>query len=104
MPASHSEVVAGIERGLPRDAPHKVVHAADPRRVLLHLIDLVEREFIVDRRLLLDSSLAEFRLLPAVGVLRIFVVGLLAFRGRRRWRAWWQRSRTPVVGPPLLRP
>jgi hypothetical protein len=57
--------LAWIEGGLLRETLHEVVDAADPRRVLLPVVDLVERELILDRRLLLDKSLAEFRLLPA---------------------------------------
>jgi hypothetical protein len=66
--ASHAEVIARIERGLLGETLHEVVHATDPRRVFLHVVDLVERKLILDRRLLLDSPLAEFRLLSAVGV------------------------------------
>ena len=78
---AEGEIPAGlawIEGGLLRETLHEVVDAADPRRVLLPVVDLVERELILDRRLLLDNSWAEFRLLPAAGVLRILVVRVLA--------------------------
>jgi hypothetical protein len=74
MRVSHSEIVARIERGLLGEAPHEVVHPADSRRVLVGLIDLVERKFVLDRRLLLDGVLNKLGLLPAICVLWIFVV------------------------------
>src|SRR5579859_4101327 len=102
MRASHPEIVAGIERGLLGEALHQVVHAADAGCVLLHFVDLIERELILDRSLFLDGALAKFRLLAAVRVLRVFVVGVLAIDpSRRRWSKR-QRARTPVVGPSLL--
>jgi hypothetical protein len=74
MRASHAEVVARIERGLPGDALHQVVHPADARRVLLHVVHLVERELVLDRLFLLDGRLAELGLLATVSVLRVVEV------------------------------
>jgi hypothetical protein len=91
MTASQSQIVARVERSLPGEALHEVVHPADAGRVLLHLIGRIEGEFVVDRLLLLDRLLVQFGLEATIRVLWIFVVGLLAVarHGRGRTRRQW---------------
>ena len=69
-----------------RQALHEVVHPTYAGRILLKLVGRIEGEFVVDRLLLLDRLLVQFRLATAVRVLRIFIVGLLAVT--RSWRRW----------------
>jgi hypothetical protein len=104
MRASYSEIVARIERGLLGEAPHEVVHSADPWGVFVGLVDFIECKFVLDRRILLDDPLTELGLPPAICVFWIFLVDLFAVQSDRRWWARRQWTGSPVVGPCFLEP
>ena len=100
MRASQLHAVAGIERRLPRHAPHESGSCAtDAGGVLIGVVARIELELVVDRLLLLDGlRAAQFGLVPAFGVGRVLIVAIrrrrVAVSDRRPRR---QRQRAPVV-------